>query len=219
MIVRRTISKEEISQMPKEAFPGRTIVIQTEEEVKKAIDYLNTRLTVGIDSETKPSFMKGQSHKVALLHVSTDDTCFLFRLNSIGLPFALIEFLENPKIIKVGLSLRDDFMALHKRAPFTQRSCIDLQDYVKPFGIQDKSLQKIYAILFNLKISKSQRLSNWEADVMSDAQKIYAATDAWTCLKIYELLRKLAKTGDYEKEKIEEIKEEKKEYVLQESLS
>ena len=93
-------------------------------------------------------------------------------------------------------------MMLHKRAPFTQQSCIELQDYVRQFGIQDKSLQKIYAILFKEKISKSQRLSNWEADVLSDGQKQYAATDAWACLNIYNLLQELKRTGNYEVESL-----------------
>lgn len=115
-----------------------------------------------------------------------------------GLTQPLVDLLENPAVIKVGLSLKDDFMMLHKRAPFAQQSCIELQDYVRQFGIQDKSLQKIYAILFKEKISKSQRLSNWEADVLSDGQKQYAATDAWACLNIYNLLQELKQTGDWE---------------------
>ena len=115
-----------------------------------------------------------------------------------GLTQPIIELLENPEVIKVGLSLKDDFMMLHKRAPFNQQACIELQEYVRPFGIQDKSLQKIYGILFREKISKSQRLSNWEADVLTDAQKQYAATDAWACLNIYHLLQDLKRTGNYE---------------------
>lgn len=209
MIIKNKISKEEISNLPKESFQGRIIVIQTEEEANRAINFLNMQPVVGIDSETRPSFTKGKTHKVSLLQVSTGDCCFLFRLNKIGLLPSLIAFLENPSVTKVGLSLKDDFLALRKRTSFTQRSCIELQEYVKLFGIQDRSLQKIYAILFSLKISKSQRLSNWEADNLSDAQKIYAATDAWACYHIYLFLEELGKTGDYEKEnmieKIEEI--------------
>lgn len=159
---------------------------------------------VGIDTETRPSFVKGQTHKVALLQVSTREICFLFRLNMIGMPDSLVNFLENPAIIKVGLSLKDDFMALHKRADFSQQSFVELQEYVNAFGIQDKSLQKIYAILFGKKISKSQRLTNWEADVLSDAQKRYAATDAWACYNIYELLKTMHETGEYEIEEIVE---------------
>ena len=198
MIVKRTISKEAVKELPKAVFAGRIYVIQTEAEADKAVAYLQSQAVVGIDSETRPSFTKGQSHKVALLQISSDECCFLFRLNITGLTPSLIELLENPSVAKIGLSLRDDFMMLHKRAPFTPQKCIDLQDYVRPFGIQDKSLQKIYGILFNEKISKSQRLSNWEAEVLTDAQKQYAATDAWACLHIYNLLQELKTNGNFE---------------------
>ena len=187
MIIKRTISKEEIKELPKAVFEGPIHVIQSEKEADKAVAYLQAQSVLGIDSETRPSFTKGQSHKVAL-----------FRLNMTGLTPSLIGLLENPEVIKVGLSLRDDFMMLHKRAPFTQQGCVELQDYVRPFGILDKSLQKIYGILFKEKISKSQRLSNWEADVLTDAQKQYAATDAWACLHIYNLLEELKHTGNFE---------------------
>lgn len=108
----------------------------------KAVTYLKKYSLLGIDSETRPSFTKGQSHKVALLQVSSEEDCFLFRLNLTGLTLPIISLLESPSVTKVGLSLRDDFMMLHKRAPFEQHSCIELQEYVRMFGIQDKSLQK-----------------------------------------------------------------------------
>ena len=198
MVIKRTISKEEIKELPKAVFEGPIYVIQSEKEADKAVAYLQAQQILGIDSETRPSFTKGQSHKVALLQISSDECCFLFRLNMTGLTQSLIGLLENPEIIKVGLSLRDEFMMLHKRAPFNQQGCIELQDFVRPFGIQDKSLQKIYGILFKEKISKSQRLSNWEADVLTDAQKQYAATDAWACLNIYNRLQELKRTGNFE---------------------
>ena len=201
MIVRRTIDKDELKELPKVVFPGRIHVIQSESETEKAVAYLLSQPILGIDSETRPSFTKGQSHKVALLQISSEECCFLFRLNMTGLTQPLVDLLENPGIIKVGLSLKDDFMMLHKRAPFNQQSCIELQDYVRQFGIQDKSLQKIYAILFKEKISKSQR-----------PQKLYAATDAWACLNIYNLLQELKRTGNYEI-----APEEKKEEHLIES--
>ena len=212
MIIRRSINKEEVKDMPKAVFPGQIHVVQTPQEAERAVAYLKKCSILGIDSETRPSFTKGQSHKVALLQISSEECCFLFRLNMTGLTQPLVDLLENPGIIKVGLSLKDDFMMLHKRAPFNQQSCIELQDYVRQFGIQDKSLQKIYAILFKEKISKSQRLSNWEADVLSDGQKQYAATDAWACLNIYNLLQELKRTGNSEI-----APEEKKEEHLIES--
>lgn len=205
MIIKRNISKQTISELPKAFFPGRIFVVQTKTEAEKAVEYLSSQKVIGIDSETRPSFTKGQSHKVALLQISSDDICFLFRLNMIGLTPSIIQLLENPHVIKVGLSLKDDFMMLRKRAPFKQQACIELQEYVNQFGIRDKSLQKIYGILFDEKISKSQRLSNWEADVLSDAQKLYAATDAWSCLRIYNLLQELKENGDYEVAPEEEV--------------
>jgi len=211
MIVKRTITKDDISEMPKVNFEGKIIMICTEKDAERAVDFLSKYPVLGIDSETKPSFVKGKSHKVSLLQISTDQHCFLFRLNLIGFPNVLIGLLENPSIVKVGLSLRDDFMAMHRRVTFKQQNCVELQEFVKPFGIQDKSLQKIYAILFGHKISKSQRLSNWEAETLSPSQQLYAATDAWTCLKIYNLLQDLHQTGDYVKEEIVEPVIEEKE--------
>lgn len=181
-----TIDKKLISAMPKVTFPGRIIVIYTEADARKAIDYLNTCSVVGVDTETRPSFRKGKVNSVALLQISTPDICFLFRLNRIGIPDFLEEFLQND-ILKIGLSLRDDFNMLRRANNKDPRvgNWIELQDYVSRFGIADKSLQKIYAILFGEKISKSQRLSNWEADVLTESQQLYAATDAWATLRIY----------------------------------
>jgi ribonuclease D len=198
MTIKRSITKEEIKDMPRAAFPGRIIVVQTEAEAAKAVSYLRSHAMVGIDSETRPSFKKGQLHKVALLQVSTDECCFLFRLNMIGLPQCVVDLLQDAETTKVGLSLKDDFMMLRKRGSFSEKGVVELQEYVSRFGIDDKSLQKIYAILFGEKISKAQQLTNWETDVLTDGQKMYGATDAWACLKIYHLLQELERTGDYE---------------------
>lgn len=181
-----TIDKKLISEMPKVTFPGRIIIIYSAEEARKAVAYLNRCEVVGVDTETRPSFKKGKINDVALLQISTSDTCFLFRLNRIGIPDFLEEFLLND-VLKIGLSLRDDFNMLRRANKKDPRvgNWIELQDYVGRFGIEEKSLQKIYAILFGKKISKSQRLSNWEADVLTEAQQQYAATDAWATLEIY----------------------------------
>lgn len=201
MVIKRTIDKETLKDLPKATFPGQIHIVQTPWEAEKAVTYLKGRSLLGIDSETRPSFTKGHSHKVSLLQVASEEHCFLFRLNLTGLTPHIIMLLENPSVTKVGLSLRDDFMMLHKRAPFKQRACIELQEYVRTFAIQDKSLQKIYGILFGKKISKSQRLSNWEADELSESQKLYAATDAWACLNIYNRLQELKCTGEFEIER------------------
>ena len=179
-----------------ERFDGRIIVVQSESEAEKAAAYLKKQTAIGFETETRPAFRKGVSHQIALMQLSTDDTCFLFRLNIIGLPDCLAEILVNPAIKKIGLSLKDDFSAIHKRnAAFVPSNFIELQSFVKNYGIEDNGLQRIYGILFEKRISKGQRLSNWEADVLSDAQKMYAAIDAWACLKIYNELKVREKTA------------------------
>lgn len=185
--------------MPKMLFPGRIFVIYTESDAEKAVAYLKDQRIVGVDTETRPSFKRGTTHKVALLQISTQDTCFLFRLNRIGMPDSLQEFLMSDTL-KIGLSLKDDFNSLRKRQDMhpDRGNWIELQEYVGKFGIEDRSLQKIYANLFGEKISKNQRLSNWEADVLSEGQKLYAATDAWACVEIYNCLSELESTGNYE---------------------
>ena len=190
--------KKRIAELPRVLFQGRIVVILTPGETKKAVDYLLSSPILGIDTETRPVFKKGQQRKVALLQVSNRDTCFLFRLNHTGMTPDIIRLLEDTTVPKVGLSLHDDMMSLHKRAEFTPGRFIDLQDLVGEFGIRDLSLQKLYANIFGQKISKRQQLSNWEADVLSEAQKGYAATDAWTCIQLYDELCRLHQTGDYE---------------------
>ena len=202
--IKNTVNKTEIAALPKESFEGRIYVIYTEADAYKAVNYLNRYDVVGVDTETRPSFWKGQVHKVALLQISTEDTCFLFRLNRIGMPDFLQEFLMND-VLKIGLSLRDDFRKLQKRKNVhaEEGNWIELQDYVSRFGIDDRSLQKIYANLFGKKISKAQRLTNWEAETLTEAQMLYAATDAWACVKIYKSLAEMEETGEYEVEKVE----------------
>ena len=190
--------KKSISDLPRVTFPGKRVVVLTESEAQKAVDFLLSADILGIDSETRPVFKKGQHHKVALLQVSTKDVCFLFRLNLIGMPSCIVRLLEDTTILKVGLSLHDDFMMLHQRRDFKIGRFIDLQNMVSEFGIEDLSLQKLYANLFHERITKRQQLSNWEAPILTEQQKIYAATDAWTCIQIYERLQELHKTHNYE---------------------
>lgn len=208
-IIYNKIDKKAISSMPKVLFEGRIIVITTEDEADKAVDFLLSQPILGIDTETRPAFRKGQQNKVSLLQVSTFDTCFLFRLNITGMTSSIIKLLEDKNVPKIGLSLHDDIMSMHRRKDFVPGNFIDLQKHVGEIGVEDLSLQKIYAIFFGRKISKTQRLTNWEADILTEKQKEYAATDAWACIMIYEELQNLEMTGDYKLVKL--IKEEKQE--------
>ena len=192
------IDKKQVAQMPAVLFEGRIEVVQTVAECDKAVEYLLRQKFLGFDTETRPSFRKGVSYKVSLVQISTHDICFLFRLNMIGVPESLKRLLETLHSTIIGLSLHDDFASLRRRFQFEPGDFVELQDMVKTIGIEDMSLQKIYANLFGQKISKNQRLTNWETDVLTDKQKRYAATDAWACLKIYEEVERLRITRDYE---------------------
>ena len=197
-IIYNKFAKKSIEQLPTVTFPGKTVVVMSESEAEKAVDFLLSRDILGVDTETRPSFKKGETHMVSLLQVSTSDVCFLFRLNHIGITPAILRLLENKVVPMVGLSLHDDMLSLHKRVAFTPGFFIDLQDLVGELGIEDLSLQKLYANLFHQKISKRQRLTNWDSDVLNDKQKAYAALDAWACINLYKEILRLKQSGDYE---------------------
>ncbi|MDR1516702.1 MAG: 3'-5' exonuclease domain-containing protein 2 [Dysgonamonadaceae bacterium] len=182
------IEKSQIAELPLETFPGKIVVVDNVAGVQAAVDYLSHFSPIGFDTETKPAFQRGVIHKVALLQLSTEDKCFLFRLNKIGYPDALDAIICNADIQKIGLSLRDDFAAIRKRVATAPDNFLDLQSFVKQFDIEDLSLQKIYALIFGKKLSKNQRLSNWGAPYLTPAQQSYAALDAWACLRIYNYL-------------------------------
>ena len=197
-IIYNKFDKKSIAQLPTVTLPGKTVVVMSESEAEKAVHFLLSQDILGVDTETRPSFKKGETHMVSLLQVSTSDVCFLFRLNHIGITPAILRLLENKAVPMVGLSLHDDMLSLHKRVAFTPGYFIDLQDLVGELGIEDLSLQKLYANLFHQKISKRQRLTNWDSDVLNDKQKAYAALDAWACINLYKEILRLKQSGDYE---------------------
>jgi len=196
--------KNKINALPQVLFPGKIVVVQSESEADKAVDYLLSCDIMGVDTETKPSFKKGHMHKVALLQVSTREVCFLFRLNFIGMPPSVIRLLSNTTVPMIGLSWHDDICSLHRRTDFTPGLFIDIQNIVGRIGIEDLSLQKLYANIFGEKISKRQRLTNWEADVLNEKQKRYAATDAWACINLYQEILRLEAEGDFKLVKVKE---------------
>ena len=197
-------NKEAIHELPQVLFTGRIIVITSEKKAEKAVDFLLKQSILGVDTETRPVFRKGQSYKVSLLQVATHDTCFLFRLNILGITPSIKRLLENTETKMIGLSWHDDLLALHKRSDFKKGNFIDLQDIIGDLGIKDLSLQKLYANIFRQKISKRQRLTNWNNETLSEKQKQYAATDAWACIQLYEEIMRLKVSGDYQLVEVEE---------------
>lgn len=186
----QNITKEEIDLLPLKQFEGEICLIDTVEKVQQAVEFLKKQTLLGFDTETKPSFKKGQKNQVALLQLSTAHKAFIFRINKTGLPSELSGILANHKITKVGADIAQDLNSLQKIEPFKVNGFIDLQKYSCEFGITDNGLKKLTAIILGFKISKSQRLTNWEAIELTTGQLIYAATDAWVCCLIYQKLQK-----------------------------
>ncbi len=183
---KESITKEELTDLPLRWFEGEIVVVDNSEKLQLAVEVLSKAPVIGFDTETKPAFKKGVFNKVALLQLSVKNQAFLFRLNRIGLPTEICRILSNPKIIKPGVAINDDIKALNKLKSFKPKGFIELQDHAKSLGITDFSLKKLAAITCGFRISKGQQLSNWEADQLSEAQQIYAATDAWVALEIFE---------------------------------
>lgn len=186
-----SIDKEAVAGMEAEIFPGTIHLIDKPQAIPEAIRLLSASRTIGFDTETRPSFVRGARPSVALMQMSTETDCFLFRLNMIDIPEELQQLLENPGILKVGLSLSDDMTVIRRRKPIEPAGFVELQRLCPAYDIRDASLQKIYAILFGRRISKSQRLTNWEARTLTTAQQSYAALDAWACLRIFNQLMTL----------------------------
>ena len=177
--------------MPTVAFEGRIITIDTVADTDKAVQALSGEKFLGIDTETRPSFRVGVSYKVGLLQLSTPETCYLFRLSHIRLDNRILKILGARHILKVGADVSGDIRSLHALRNFHADGFVDLQVEASRWGIEEKSLRKLSAIVLGMRVSKAQRLSNWEAEILTDQQCEYAATDAWVCV---EILNKLQST-------------------------
>ena len=188
MSYRATITNEEASALPVEGWAGRIVVADDAESLAEAERLLESARALGIDTETRPAFQKGVVYPVSLLQLSTDQATVLVRLAKVGLSDALVRLLQDEKTPKIGAALRDDIKALQKIRSFTPRGFVDLQNEVHRWGIEEKSVRKMAAIVLGFKVSKAQRLTNWDAVRLTEAQQRYAATDSWVCLEIWNKL-------------------------------
>ena len=185
-----TIDNEELKKLPLQSFSGEIHLVDSVAGVRKFMPVLMKEEVLGFDTETRPSFKKGRINTISLLQLSTRFHAYLFRIAAAGLPDEIIRLFEDPDIIKVGAAVHDDLLDLQKVRPFRPESFLDLQKYVGAFGIENKAVNKMTGIVLGFRISKSQQTSNWEADPLTEAQKAYAATDAWACYCIYQELHK-----------------------------
>lgn len=185
------IDKTTIQSLPLTSFEGDVIIVDTPDKIQEAVDYLGSFTVLGVDTEARPSFKRGVHYPTALVQVATEERCYLFRLTHVGMPRELAAVFANPNICKVGLAFKDDLNGLRRRRDFKPANCVDLQSLVCKYGIMELGLQKIFAIIFGKKISKSQQLTNWENSHLTPEQARYASTDAWATLSIYLALQKV----------------------------
>ena len=183
-----SIDADAIKDLPVVGFEGRVVVVNNHDKLLKACEHLAEQSIIGFDTETRPSFKAGVSYNVSLIQLSTADTCYLIRLNAVPMERPLMKILESRRILKVGVDVQGDIRNLNKIRHFRAGGFVELQKEVEAFGIEDKSLRKMAAIILGVGVSKAQRLSNWEAKELTAAQLRYAATDAWICLEMYKKL-------------------------------
>lgn len=189
MTFQPTITSEEINEMPVGRFPGQIIVVDDEEKMALAEEMLRGETLLGYDTESRPSFKKGVKHGLALIQISTADVALLFRVKAIELSEEIRRILADPGVLKIGAALRDDLRGMHRVVRCTPKGFIDLQSIVQQWGIEQVSVKKMAGIILGIKVSKAQRLTNWEAARLTESQQNYAAMDAWVCRKMYLKLK------------------------------
>ena len=182
------ISAEELAGYDLSWFRGEIVLADNIETFYSVLPRLYRTDLLGFDTETKPNFTRGKRNKVSLIQLSTEDLAVLIRINKIGLPEELIRLLSDPSVTKAGVAIHDDIRFLKGVKKFSPEGFIELQSFVKEFGIESAGLKKMTAIVLGFRISKRQQVTDWEADHLTEAQQIYAATDAWVCHQIYRKL-------------------------------
>ena len=187
------ISNEQTALLPAVEFRGEIRIVEHERDIAAACKTLAEQPVIGFDTETRPSFRPGVTFRVSLLQLSTPTVCYLFRLNKIPLAKPILQLLEDRRVLKIGAAVAGDLRSLRQLRHFRDGGFVDLQGIAPEWGIGEKSLRKLSAIVLGRRVSKAQRLSNWEAATLTDKQQLYAATDAWVCTRIYEQLLRTPK--------------------------
>lgn len=183
-----TITPEELEKYELSWFKGEIVVVEDMKSFYETFPRIQESEILGFDTETRPSFRKGRKNKVSLIQLANEELACLIRINKVGIPPELADLLANPGIIKAGVAVHDDIRFLKRVKGFNPSGFIDLQNFVRDYGIQSSGLKKLSAIVLGFRISKRQQVTDWEAEQLTDAQRIYAATDAWVCHQIFKKL-------------------------------
>jgi ribonuclease D len=187
----KEITKQQVNELPLQRYEGKVIVVSNQEQLASALQELNQASVIGFDTESKPTFRKGDYNPVAMIQMAIPGKVFLIRINLTGFTPGLQELFANEKVVKAGISIRDDIKEMQRQAYFEPANVIDLNDLAKEAGVKNIGVRSLAGIFLGIRISKGQQTSNWERETLSEGQIAYAATDAWVCLEIYQKLDQL----------------------------
>jgi ribonuclease D len=188
---RRTISRGDVNELPIRRYEGEVCLIESPADLERAMADLRQESVVGLDTETRPSFRKGESHLPCLVQVATARAVYLFPLQRMNCSRELAELLADPLIVKAGVSLAHDLRQLKLLFPFEQASVVDLGDAARRGGIGQSGVRNLAANFLGFRIPKGNKTSNWAARRLSPSQITYAATDAWACRELYLRFKEL----------------------------
>lgn len=180
-----TISREEISLLPLTRFTGPIHLIQKNSQIGPAVEALLRETVLGVDTETRPSFRRGQFFPPALLQAATDRAVFLFQLAKIDPARVLVPIFEEPRVVKVGIAFTQDVKELQALCPFRAENIVDLSILARKAGLIHTGLRNMTGMFLRARISKAAQVSDWSAPTLSKAQIEYAATDAWITRELY----------------------------------
>ena len=184
----KIITKEQVNELPLQRYEGKIVVVSNAEQLTSALEELRRAKVIGFDTESKPTFHKGQYNPVAMIQMAIPGKVFLIRIHLTGFTKGLQELFENKEVVKAGISIRDDMKDLQRLAPFSPENVVDLNDLAAAIGVINIGVRSLSGIFLGIRISKGQQTSNWEKETLSEGQMAYAATDAWVCLEIYQTL-------------------------------
>jgi ribonuclease D len=167
-------------------FPGKIHLIMSDSELA---DVNFSEITaLGFDTETKPAFKKGDNFLTALMQLATDEVAYLIRLHHIRNFEPIRKVFENPAILKVGAAIAHDLKQLQRIFPFEHQGFVDIQKVAKEKGLKNLGLKNMTEEVFSATLYKGPKMTNWERQILTDEQRLYAATDAWIGLRLYEEL-------------------------------
>ena len=180
-----TLAREDLAKLSIRSYEGFIRVVSTEDDLHEARRELHQEYLVGIDTESRPTFRKGEFYPTSLVQVATSKAVFLFSLQRIDCSEVLIDLLQNTAIVKTGIGLAQDFAKLKLGFPFEEKNVVDLSEVARHHGVKQPSVRTLTGLFLGFRITKGQSTSNWGREELSEKQIVYAATDAWVCRELF----------------------------------